>query len=252
VSDGGDGGGDGDPPPVFDRDADGVLDVLDNCADRPNPDQANEDGDGSGDACDPCPGLPTLLQRDLDRDGVGDECDPRPGVAGERIAVFETFAAGVPAGWIAIGSWVADGKGVRGQAGAEPATLVAPGATGAQLSVWTEAVLRAGAGPIGPVDRASATGDVGIHCGATGARLGLFGATGAEISAASLAAPLGEPVRLTYTGDRGYLSCRGRAGIGNETFVGRTLAIAGPGAQVGLRVASGTASFSWLMVISSQ
>jgi hypothetical protein len=38
-----------------DGDGDGVEDLLDNCIDVPNPDQADDDGDGVGSACDACP-----------------------------------------------------------------------------------------------------------------------------------------------------------------------------------------------------
>lgn len=38
--------------PVPDGDADGVMDLVDNCAAAPNPDQRDSDADGRGDACD--------------------------------------------------------------------------------------------------------------------------------------------------------------------------------------------------------
>ncbi len=40
-----------------DRDADGILNLDDNCPDSHNPDQEDLDGDQIGDACDPCNGL---------------------------------------------------------------------------------------------------------------------------------------------------------------------------------------------------
>ena len=77
------------PPPIADRDSDGVPDELDNCPDHPNSNQADSDGDGIGDICEPpdadgdgitdtidnCPASPNSDQLDLDGDGTGDVCD---------------------------------------------------------------------------------------------------------------------------------------------------------------------------------
>lgn len=81
--------------PEADTDADGVLDILDNCPDLANADQLDTDLDGLGDACDSSPldGLdadadgvvdsldncievPNADQLDADGDDVGDACDP--------------------------------------------------------------------------------------------------------------------------------------------------------------------------------
>jgi len=86
----------------LDPDADGILDLSDNCPDETNPSQSDIDGDGYGDACDRCndtdgdgfgdPGYPSNVcatdncpsvynpdQDDTDGDGVGDACDQCPG-----------------------------------------------------------------------------------------------------------------------------------------------------------------------------
>jgi hypothetical protein len=84
-----------DAPPDGDADSDGVVNAMDNCQAKANPDQNDEDRDGKGDVCDPCPiGItnPTAADADMDGDGVGDFCDPqndpsRP----HRIVVFEGF-----------------------------------------------------------------------------------------------------------------------------------------------------------------
>ena len=78
-----------------DRDADNVVDAVDNCPDVPNEDQADSnlngigdacemlpvvdsDGDGVGDIDDNCPLVPNADQTDFDEDGVGNLCDPDP------------------------------------------------------------------------------------------------------------------------------------------------------------------------------
>ncbi len=84
-----------------DADADGVIDLVDNCPFGQNPLQEDVDGDGLGDICDPCPldplndadgdgacgnvdncaGLYNPFQEDLDNDQLGDSCDNCPSVA---------------------------------------------------------------------------------------------------------------------------------------------------------------------------
>ncbi|MEM7247235.1 MAG: thrombospondin type 3 repeat-containing protein [Acidobacteriota bacterium] len=82
--------------PAADLDADGVANVIDNCPEIANDDQADADGDGGGDVCDPCvldplddaegdgwcadvdncPEASNPVQSDWDMDGAGDACDP--------------------------------------------------------------------------------------------------------------------------------------------------------------------------------
>lgn len=61
-----------------DADADGVLDVDDNCPSIPNSDQVDADDDGKGDSCDNCVNTSNVDQGDADGDGVGDACDNCP------------------------------------------------------------------------------------------------------------------------------------------------------------------------------
>ena len=82
-----------------DLDGDGVLNTVDNCPQRTNPDQHDEDGDGVGDACDNCPTVKNPDQSDTSEvafmqfpDGVGDACDLRPGLGGDKIAALFAFA----------------------------------------------------------------------------------------------------------------------------------------------------------------
>jgi hypothetical protein len=71
-----------------DIDNDGIADIIDNCPETANSDQADLDEDGIGDVCDDdrdgdgvantednCPDVSNSDQTDLDGDGVGDVCD---------------------------------------------------------------------------------------------------------------------------------------------------------------------------------
>ena len=74
-----------------DSDADGIVNICDNCPGTPNAAQTDTDGDGLGDVCDPdsdidgdtvlnaldnCPTTANPTQTDTDGDGLGDACDP--------------------------------------------------------------------------------------------------------------------------------------------------------------------------------
>ncbi len=58
-----------------DKDADRIIDSLDNCKDMPNTNQNDEDGDGVGDLCDNCLSLKNPNQVDKNNNGAGDMCE---------------------------------------------------------------------------------------------------------------------------------------------------------------------------------
>ncbi len=75
----------------------------------------DEDGDSVPDACDVCPAIADPDQADADADGVGDACDLDNATA-QHIAMFESFGAGTPPGWVATGAalWGVVGDDLRG------------------------------------------------------------------------------------------------------------------------------------------
>lgn len=97
-----------------DVDADGVIDLVDNCPFGPNPMQEDADGDGVGDVCDFCPldpfndadgdgacgdtdncaGFFNPLQEDLDGDLLGDSCDNCPTVVNANQADADNDGTG--------------------------------------------------------------------------------------------------------------------------------------------------------------
>ncbi len=122
-----------DGSPDVDTDGDGIVDSIDNCRNRPNPDQRNWDGDPRGDACDPCPHIANN-DADGDGDGIGDACDPRPTIAGDSRALWLGFyTAADQTGWVdgntgGTGVWMVTG-GALVQSAASPnpfASLAAP------------------------------------------------------------------------------------------------------------------------------
>ncbi|TXD34844.1 VWA domain-containing protein [Lujinxingia vulgaris] len=84
---------------VTDSDSDGIPDVMDNCPNVANADQADSDGDSIGDACDNCPFAANVDQtaspgNPTGPNGlvVGDACAPEPGqipICEEQTTEFE-------------------------------------------------------------------------------------------------------------------------------------------------------------------
>ena len=91
--------------PPEDVDADGILNMMDNCPSAGNADQHDEDADLRGDACDNCPHLKNDTQANGDGDAVGDACDPRPTTAGDTIVRFLSFHVIPQEVSTPLGSW---------------------------------------------------------------------------------------------------------------------------------------------------
>lgn len=68
-------------PDQLDSDLDSLGDLCDNCLAQANLDQADLDGDLYGDACDNCAAIANPGQADGDMDGAGDVCDNCAGLA---------------------------------------------------------------------------------------------------------------------------------------------------------------------------
>ncbi len=249
-------------PPEDDLDRDGVPNLLDNCAEAPNPNQANEDADRHGDACDNCPPFPNLDQLDFDGDGVGDLCDPYPNLAGDRITLFEGFHDGIPAGWGRTGSWVAVGGVVSVQAGAISAALLTPPVSSTDHQSLATAVGVASVdGPVsaaGLIDQAAGGGSSGVACAggrnvANDPVLGLFDGKEQSIYAsAPFSFTAGSAFDLWMYRDDTYYECEGDPVVGQAVFVDdEPVSPTSRGPLLGLAVYRASASFPWLMVISS-
>ncbi|HKQ60992.1 MAG TPA: thrombospondin type 3 repeat-containing protein [Candidatus Polarisedimenticolaceae bacterium] len=64
------------PSGASDTDGDALPDVIDNCPNKPNANQADGEHDFVGDLCDNCPTVYNPTQADTDGDTIGDACDP--------------------------------------------------------------------------------------------------------------------------------------------------------------------------------
>jgi hypothetical protein len=251
---------DGSIDPADDRDGDGVRDALDNCAGVANASQADEDRDLRGDACDNCPPFADPTQLDRDGDGVGDLCDPYPTLAGDRIALFEGFAGGIPAGWTRIGTWSAAAGAVTAQAGIDArVVLVAPYTGTAHQSVVTALTITSVntiEGAAGVIDQASPDGTAGIACG--GLRTGpqsLFALFDAKFLQPFAVLPFsfgaGTAFGLWMFRGGTYYNCEGQPMTGQPVYVEADAIAPGAGSLVGLAAYGASASFPWIMIVSS-
>ncbi|HSK04174.1 MAG TPA: thrombospondin type 3 repeat-containing protein [Kofleriaceae bacterium] len=251
---------DGSIDPADDRDGDGVRDALDNCVGVANASQADEDRDLHGDACDNCPPFANPTQLDRDGDGVGDLCDPYPTIAGDRITLFEGFEGGIPAGWTRVGSWTAAGGAALAQVGADGrAVLMAPQSGTAHQSVVTALTITGVnmlEGAAGVIDQASPDGAAGIACGGfrAGAQslLALFDARFLQpFDFLPFSFGAGTAFGLWMFRAGTYHECEGQPMTGQPVYVEADAVLPGTGSLVGLAAYGASATFSWIMVVSS-
>jgi hypothetical protein len=235
-------------------------------ADDGGPAVDDEDGDGILDADDLCP--ISANNTDTDGDGVGDACEPIAS-GNDKILRFENFnGATFPADAIVLGNWTISGGKAHIVSAANTASSVTFPITSALnvretifARVTVDGLFSTPSDPTGAgiVTRASTNGSEGIQCGlgrdavsGTDHLLLVKVAAGADTrvnSNPSIATP-GTSTILQITRNPT-----------NDTFAcnqsGSTTAQIPPspvptGALGGIRTRSMSASFDWVMIISSE
>jgi hypothetical protein len=242
--------------PSDDVDGDGVINASDNCIQNANPDQSDEDGDEIGDVCDPCP--ISGNHGDTDGDGVPNDCDPSV-MHQDQIALFVSFASGLPAGWTAENATASNGFAVLVAPGGGGAYLGLPAPNASFIAVWSDATFDSFVGThtagLGVMDRREPGTDHAIACQLVSAAMGTTPKL--RLYDSNAPATLGEADHAFTVGTRSILritrevsgqhrcsaSSPSTTTLGTSTFMPQ-------GGQIGLRVRSGTARFRWILVIT--
>jgi hypothetical protein len=243
-----------------DRDHDGIVDSLDNCADVANQIQADEDGDGLGDVCDPCP--PFVDNEDSDGDGLGDACDPNPTVAGDTLLVFEGFQETLSASWTVSGTFtVAGGDGVLSAADAATSLLTMPSPVGARVEIRAAFVIHTitatglNLGAIGIIDRLQPSTDKSVTCQLAGLAAGtqeslrIFDTSAsANVATESYGFAPGDAKELRFHRDGTAYAC---SVVSPAAHVNGTATFAPASPQIGMRVHGAVARWHWVMLVTS-
>lgn len=253
----------GDGASSGDLDHDGITNLLDNCPERANPGQADEDSDLRGDACDNCPPIFNLAQADRDGDGVGDDCDPHPDAGGDKIVLFESFDGGIPPTWTRTGTWTTAAGALAVQsAGTAVSTLLVPFTSTPRQTISTALAITGTTsstadGFVGIADRLPPAADAGLLCGSGRNIIGmpflglLDVPTGIVRTSVPFEFGLGSAFSLTMTRDGSTYDCTADPLVGDPIGTAQALMISGTGANIGLRARVASATFLWLMVVSS-
>lgn len=252
-----------------DLDGDGIADATDNCPSVYNPGQENEDGDRFGDACDPCPPIADDNPADADNDGVADACDPHPTTPGDKIVLFEGFHHGVPASWIAVGSWTAANDSVQLAASNDMrgSLTIAPALTGHETvstAVTVSAVNQMYDSSAGVVDvythyAGGTTAAHGVYCHVTlwrprgaspVAALGITELLSQNPFSSPFELDVGTSYVVRMRRDGTQYGCHAETGA-KTADTSDTSTLAPSPSEIGVRTNDTDATFAWVMVVDN-